>query len=101
MPAVAVCGVDTITTGHLCDTVAGILGALQNKVTIGGNPVAVQGDAIAPHTILAGLSCVPHSAVINAGSSKVTITGIPVARVGDSADAGAVASGSAKVTCGG
>lgn len=101
MPAVAVCGVDSISTGHACDATAGILGVLQTKVTIGGNPVAVQGDAIAPHTILAGLVCIPHVAVINAGSTKATIMGIPIARVGDSADAGSIISGSSKVTCGG
>lgn len=87
MPEVAVCGVDIISTGHACDGTAGILGALQSKVSIGGNPVAVQGDAIAPHTILVGDECVPHSATISGGSSKVSIGGIPVARLGDAADA--------------
>lgn len=101
MPAVAVCGVDIISTGHACDATAGIQGNLQSKVTIGGNPVAVQGDAISPHTILSGDACVPHSAVINSGSSKVFIGGIPVARVGDSADAGSIQTGSGNVNAGG
>lgn len=102
MPAVAVCGVDEIATGHPCDGTALIQGALQTKVTIAGNLVAVQGDAIAPHTIKAGDACVPHpAAVINAGSSKVFIGEIPVARIGDSADAGAVISGSSGVFAGG
>jgi len=102
MPAIAVCGVDQIATGHPCDGTALIQGSLQSKVTIAGNPVAVQGDLIAPHTIKAGNSCVPHpAAVINAGSSKVFIGGIPVARIGDSADAGAVISGSSGVFAGG
>lgn len=102
MPAIAVCGVDEIATGHPCDGTALIQGALQTKVTIGGNPVSVQGDAIAPHTIKAGDACVPHpAAVINAGSSKVFIGGIPVARIGDSADAGAIISGSSGVFAGG
>ena len=100
MPAVAVCGVDTISTGHPCDATALIQGALQSKVTIGGNPVAVQGDSIQIHTILVGGVCVPHAAVINAGSGKVSINGYAVARVGDSADAGSIATGSGKVTCG-
>lgn len=100
MPALAVCGIDTINTGHACDGTALIQGSLQTKVTIGGNSVAVQGDAIQVHTILVGDSCVPHGAVINAGSSKVSINGIPVARVGDSADSGTIATGSGKVTCG-
>jgi uncharacterized Zn-binding protein involved in type VI secretion len=101
MPAVARISVDTITTGHACDATAGILGQIQNKVFVNGNPAAVQGDNIAPHTILSGDSCVPHSSVINAGSSKVTAMGIPIARVGDSADAGAVASGSGTCSAGG
>jgi uncharacterized Zn-binding protein involved in type VI secretion len=101
MPAAAVCGVDQISTGHACSGTALIQGALQTSVTIGGNSVAVLGDAIAPHTIKAGNSCVPHSSVINAGSSKVSISGIPVARIGDSADAGAIISGSSNVFIGG
>lgn len=101
MPAVAVCGVDIINTGHACDGTAGIQGFIQSLVTIGGNPVAVEGDAIETHNILVGDNCVPHAAFINVGSSKVTIKGIPVARVGDSADAGSIATGSGKVNCGG
>jgi len=101
MPAIAVCTVDKINTGHPCSTTAGIQGALQNAVKIGGNPVAVVGDAIAPHTIKAGKSCVPHSSAINAGSSKVFIGGIPVARIGDSADLGIVISGSSNCFAGG
>jgi uncharacterized Zn-binding protein involved in type VI secretion len=101
MPAVAVCTVDRINTGHACSSTAGIQGALQDKVKIGGNPVAIVGDAIAPHTIKAGRSCVPHSSVINAGSSKVFIGGIAVARIGDSADLGIVISGSSNVYAGG
>lgn len=101
MPAIAVCTVDKISTGHACSATAGIQGALQDKVTIGGNPVAILGDAIAPHTIKAGRICVPHSSVINAGSSKVFIGGIPVARIGDSADAGVVITGSSNCYAGG
>jgi uncharacterized Zn-binding protein involved in type VI secretion len=100
MPAVAVCTIDIISTGHGCDGTAGIQGNLQSKVTIGGNPVAVQGDTIVPHTTPSGGICVVHSAVINAGSSKVSIGGIPVARLGDSADAGSIITGSGKVSAG-
>ncbi len=101
MPAIAVCTVDRISTGHACSGTAQIQGSLQTKVSINGNPVAIQGDAIAPHTIKAGRSCVPHSSVINAGSSKVFIGGIAVARIGDSADFGAIISGSSNVYAGG
>jgi uncharacterized Zn-binding protein involved in type VI secretion len=102
MPAVAVCGVDKISTGHACDATALIQGNLQSKVTIGGNPVAVQGDLIVLHTIKEGSACVPHpGVVINEGSSKVSISGIAMARIGDSADAGAIISGSSNVYAGG
>jgi uncharacterized Zn-binding protein involved in type VI secretion len=101
MPAVAVCTVDEIATGHSCSATAGIQGALISKVTIGGNPIAVQGDAIAPHTIKSGRICIPHSASINAGSGKVFAQGRPVARIGDSADAGSIISGSSNVFAGG
>ena len=101
MPAVARVNQDTISTGHLCDTTAGISGQLQSKVKIENKIAAVKGDSIAPHTILVGEDCVLHSAIINAGSSKVSIAGIPIARIGDSADAGSVISGSSKVIAGG
>lgn len=100
MPAVAVCGVDNIATGHPCDVTAKIQGSLQSKVTIGGNPVAVQGDAIAVHTILISSQCRPHGASISGGSSKVFIGGIGVARIGDSADGGSIISGSSGVFAG-
>ncbi len=102
MPAIAVCGVDEIATGHPCDGTALIAAKGDNRVTIGGQPVALVGDLIAPHTIKAGDACVPHpAATINAGSSKVFVGGIAVARIGDSADAGAIISGSSGVFAGG
>lgn len=101
MPAVAVCTVDQISTGHPCDGTALIQGALQSNVYIGGNPVAVRGDAIQVHTILVGDVCVPHGATISGGSSKVFIGGISVARIGDAADAGSIISGSSNVSAGG
>lgn len=100
MPDMAVCGVDIINTGHPCDTVAIIEGNLQDKVFIGGNPVAIKGDKTVTHNYLVGGACVPHVEFIKAGSAKVFITGIRAARVGDAADAGEVATGSAFVSCG-
>jgi uncharacterized Zn-binding protein involved in type VI secretion len=97
MPAIAVCTVDKIATGHACTGVATIQGSLQTKVTIAGNPAAVQGDAIVPHTRLIGDECITHSASISGGSSKVSIGGIPVARIGDAADLGSIISGSSKI----
>jgi len=102
MPAVARCeNIDTISTGHACDGTAQIQGCLQSTVYANGNLIAVQGDAIAPHTILVGGECVPHSAVINAGSGTVFINGIAVARVGDSADSGTIITGSGNIVVGG
>jgi uncharacterized Zn-binding protein involved in type VI secretion len=102
MPAVARSqNTDTITTGHGCDATALIAGSLQTKVFVNTKLGAVQGDPIAPHTILAGAICVPHSAVVNAGSSKVFFGGIAAARIGDSADGGVIISGSSNVFAGG
>lgn len=104
MPAVArSANRDRILTGHTCSATASIQGSLVTTVTVNGIPIAVQGDVIGPHTILAGKVCVPHAAVINSGSSMVFagVANIPVARIGDSADAGAVISGSFNVWAGG
>lgn len=87
-------GVDRVVTGHPCSAIAPIAGSLNQFVDIGGINVAVQGDIIAPHTILAGKFCVPHTAFINTGSTFVSISTIPMARIGDSADLGVVCSGS-------
>lgn len=97
MPAIAVCGVDKIITGHECTSVALITGGIQDKVKINGQAVAVQGDAIETHTEPSGSSCVLHDSVITGGSSKVSIGGSPVARIGDAADEGKVISGSSGV----
>lgn len=93
--------VDTITTGHGCDTEAQIKGTLQTSVLINGIIAAVKGDEIAPHTILSGIECVPHSSIVNAGSGTVFFEGIPAARIGDSADAGEIITGSENVFIGG
>lgn len=92
MPAIARIG-DQINTGHGCDSTA-LIGEGSIDVFCNNIGVARQGDAIAPHTILAGIVCVPHSAVINQGSPDVFVNNIPVARVGDSADQGSIIQGS-------
>lgn len=102
MPAAARAqNVDTITTGHGCDGQAQIQGTQQSSVFVNGSLGSVQGDIIAPHTILSGSICVPHTAYVNEGSSKVFFEGIPAARVGDSADAGSIITGSSNVFIGG
>lgn len=93
--------VSAITTGHACDTVSTVLGALVSTVRIENTIASVQGDVIAPHTILSGVVCVPHAANVNAGSGTVRIENIPAARVGDSADAGVITSGANTVSIGG
>jgi uncharacterized Zn-binding protein involved in type VI secretion len=100
MPAAARLG-DPTTTGHACDATTTILGALVSTVRINNIVAAVNGDLLAPHTILAGISCVPHTANVNVGSSTVRIENIAAARVGDSADVGAITSGSNNVSIGG
>lgn len=102
MPAAARAqDIDTISTGHACDGTAQIRGTLQSSVFINGNLAAVDGDLIAPHTILSGGVCVPHTAYVNEGSSSVFFEGIAAARVGDSADAGSIITGSSDVFIGG
>ena len=95
---------DPILTGHPCDATSTIVATLASgKVIIQGQPAAVTGDAIAPHTILSGSSCVPHPAVTGPGSIKVRFGPalLPANRVGDVADMGAIIGGSSKVIIGG
>ena len=95
---------DTILTGHPCDASSTIVATLATgKVFIQGQPAAVAGDAIAPHTILAGNACVPHPAITGTGSTKVRLGPalLPANRVGDPADLGVIISGSTKVIIGG
>ena len=91
---------DFIATGHLCDAIAPIQGALQFKVRIDGSLAAVTGDLIAPHTIKVGKACVPHIAAVIATSSRVFINGLNVARIGDPADLGIIITGSPRVFIG-
>lgn len=91
---------DLVATGHLCDAVAPIQGALQFNVTIDGLLAAVTGDLIAPHTIKVGKACVPHVAAVIATSSRVFVGSLNVARIGDPADLGVVITGSPKVFIG-
>jgi len=80
MPGISLVGVDS----------AGgtILGGGQTLVKVNGTPIAVVGDAVAPH----GKS--PHrSAKMVSGSAIMKINGIPVCRAGDSASCGHTATG--------
>lgn len=100
MPAAARIG-DDVDTGHGCDSTTTIKGALQSTVFINGIKAAVDGDALAAHTIPSGDVCVGHSAVVNKGSKTVFIEGIKAARKTDSADADQIAEGSPNVFIGG
>lgn len=82
MPGVALVGTDT----------AGgtITGQLQSRVFDRGRPVAVVGDAVAPHPPPPP----PHqSATMAEGSSRVFIDGIAICRSGDAATCGHAATG--------
>ena len=95
---------DSILTGHPCSATSTIVATLaKGKVIIQGQPAAVTGDAIAPHTILAGTACVAHAAITATGSTKVRFGPalLPANRVGDPADMGVIISGSNKVIIGG
>tara|TARA_Y100000389_G_scaffold201976_1_gene246081 strand:+ start:20657 stop:20959 length:303 start_codon:yes stop_codon:yes gene_type:complete len=92
---------DSVATGHACDATTTIAGALQSSVIINGLVGAVNGDALAAHTILSGNVCVPHSATVNEGSGTVFYEGIAAARLGDSADAGSITGASSDVYAGG
>ena len=103
MPIVAVKG-DRTTTGHGCDSITTIAGSSLN-VYMGGIKVAIQGNALAGHTILVPGNpprCVNHPGqIVNVGSTTVKVNGIGIARVGDSADGGAIMSKVGNVFAGG
>ena len=103
MPAIALAQlVDKIATGHPCDSTAKIQGSKQSKVTVGGKPVAVDGDLVQVHTIKAGPSCVAHPGVkVSSTTQKLTINGDGVCRIGDPADGAGIISGQSKVMLGG
>ena len=101
MPAAALAElVSEVSTGHACDGTTTIEGTLQTTVRIEGTLAAVDGDALAAHTILSGTVCVPHAAIVNEGSGTVRIEGIPGARVDDSADADRITTGAGTVFIG-
>lgn len=103
MPAIALAQlIDKIATGHPCSSTAPIQGSKQSKVTIGGNPVAVDGDLVQVHTIKAGRVCVAHPGVtVSATSAKMFINGSAVCRIGDPADGAGIITGQGKVMLGG
>ena len=100
MPEAARIG-DSVSTGHGCDATTSIAGSLQSTVFINGVKAAVDGDALAAHTIPSGAACVAHSAVVNNGSETVFIEGIKAARKDDSADADKITGHSPNVYIGG
>ena len=103
MPIVAVKG-DTTTTGHGCNATTTIAGSSLN-VYMGGIKVAIQGNALADHTIPNTAKppvCIPHPGqIVNVGSTTVKVNGLGIARVGDSADGGAIINKLGNVFAGG
>lgn len=68
------------------DTAGGVqLGMQAEKFKVRGNPVAVKGDAVAPHP-----PAPPHTSnpVMAEGTSKFRVNGIPVCREGHLATCG-------------
>jgi len=100
MPAVSRNRIDLASTGHLCDSTAGVR-ASQFSVFANGISILRPGDRLLPHTILRCFGkkclCVNHPAKVNRGSPNVFIQGVPVARRGDSADKGKMLRGSPNV----
>ena len=89
---------DSVLTGHGCDTTTSIALANQNtRVIVEGEPAAVVGHVMEPHTInnpaIPPPLCIPHiGPVVNAGSVRVLVGGKGIARLGDSADLGTISS---------
>ena len=94
---------DNVLTGHGCDTTTQIdLPKETRQVIVCGQPAAVVGDFMKPHTIGSTPPfCNFHSgAVVNAGSATVLVGGKPLARQGDSADLGTITNGCTSVLAG-
>lgn len=88
MPPKAAVGLDTVGGGA-------IIGPGATTVLVNGHPVAVVGDAVAPHAPFTGLH---NSATLASGSTTVFAEGKPVCRVGDLATCGhAIETGSPDV----
>lgn len=93
-------GVDSIDTGHTCDTTSATEKG-SSTVFADGTGVCRKGDTIKIHSIEVGGYCVPHiGADITGGSSSVFADGIAIARKGDAADFGSITSGSSSVFAG-
>ena len=96
---------DSVFTGHGCDTTTKIVSGLDTgRVLIEGEPAAVVGMEMEPHTInnpAPPFLCISHiGPIVNAGSATVLVGGKPLARQGDSADLGAITGGASKVLAG-
>ena len=98
---------DSVATGHGCDVTTKIASGLDiGRVLIEGEPAAVVGMQMEPHTITNPAVpplpiCISHiGPVVNAGSATVLVGGKPLARTGDSADMGAITGGSSTVLAG-
>ena len=81
---------------RLGDVAGGVIASGLLTVTVGGQPIARLGDAVAPH------GSGPHGgSVLASGSATVLAGGQPVARMGDIASCGhPIASGKLNVIAG-
>ena len=93
-------GVDSVATGHGCDTVT-VTDDGSSSVFVNGIGAVRAGDLCQVHLILAGDSCVPHTVPLTSFSSSVFVNGRGVGRVGDEYVGHTITSGSSNVFAGG
>ena len=93
-------GVDTVSTGHGCDTVTVTDGG-SSTVFVNGIGIVRAGDLCQIHLIPSGDSCIPHTVPLTSYSSTVFVNGMGVGRVGDDYSGHTILSGSSNVFAGG
>lgn len=93
-------GIDTISTGHGCDSTT-VTDQGSDDVRVNGKGVVRINDLQKTHLILVGASCVPHALTLSTGSGTVRVNGIGVGRKGDSYGSEVLTTGSENVFAGG
>lgn len=93
-------GVDTVSTGHGCDTVT-VTDQGSSDVFVNSIGAVRAGDLCQVHLIPSGESCVPHTVPLTSYSSSVFVNGKGIGRVGDAYSGHTITSGSSNVFAGG
>lgn len=97
MPAVArKDGVDTVSTGHSCDSETTTDEGSDNVFFNGIGAVRL-GDYNRSHDILVGVACVPHRVALSTASPDVYVNGRRIGRLGDSYGSEVITSGSPNI----